>query len=310
MAGIKHLFTLFVYFVPLFLSGQAGTVSDPFTQLKHAWFASSDGIYYFDIGGNSFSTYVESGNGWILMASGDGSTTESSYSSTTALTLQSDKILPSSIFTSTLVTAIRMSASGGPNLPFDVESTDSGVLSNLQNNNTLSDGTNSGDWTGTGTARLARSCAGNSGPLSTHIYHACGNTGNMHWQVGKNTDHEKIVFSNATKNNLNLWIRATQTPLPIELLEFLCIPIRNNKFIQIAWKTASEINCEKFIVQRSKNGQNWESLDSVDGAGTSSTLNSYNLIDPHPLGETSYYRLKQIDFNGSVTFSQIESVHI
>ena len=86
--------------------------------------------------------------------------------------------------------------------------------------------------------------------------------------------------------------------------------ISNNKFIQIAWKTASEINCEKFIVQRSKNGQNWESLDSVDGAGTSSTLNSYNLIDPHPLGETSYYRLKQIDFNGSVTFSQIESVHI
>ena len=175
---------LFVFFIAIqssmLLFSQTGTSGDPYTSLGQAWFVPSNGIYHFNIGGTTFSTYVESGNGWILVASGSSSTTESSYATSTSLTLQSDSILPSSIYTSTLITDVRMNATSGPSTPFDVQSSNSGVLGNLQNDRTLSAGTNSANWTGTGTARLARNCAGGNVSLSLRIYHACGMTGNLH----------------------------------------------------------------------------------------------------------------------------------
>ena len=64
------------------------------------------------------------------------------------------------------------------------------------------------------------------------------------------------------------------------------------------------------IVLRSKNGFDWENLLEIDGAGNSSTLLSYQSIDPSPYNGVSYYRLKQTDFNGQFEYSQIRSVQI
>ncbi|MBL4657154.1 MAG: hypothetical protein JKX73_04080, partial [Flavobacteriales bacterium] len=188
--------------------GQNGTFGNPFVTLSQASLVPSNGIYYFNIGGTPFSTYVEAGNGWILIASGEASTTESFYPTTTALSLQSDLILPSSIYASAQITDVRINSTSGPGIPFDVQSSNPTVLSNLQSNLTLTVGTNNTDWTGTGTARLNRVCIGNTGTLATHIYHACGNFTGLHWQIGQFTAHEKIIYNNGTKNDLNLWIRA------------------------------------------------------------------------------------------------------
>lgn len=73
---------------------QTGTLSDPHTALGQAWHVPASGMYYFSIGATTFATYVESGTGWILVASGSGVTDESSYPTTTTLSLQSDQILP------------------------------------------------------------------------------------------------------------------------------------------------------------------------------------------------------------------------
>lgn len=291
------------------LFGQTGTSGDPYTSLGQAWHVPSSGIYHFNIAGTIFSTYVESGNGWVLAASGSSSTTESSYATASTLTLQSDAILPSSIYTSVLITDVRMNATSGPNIPFDVQSSNPTVLGNLQNDRTLSFGTNSGNWTGTGTARLARSCASRNASLSSKIYHACGNAGNMHWQVGQNNDHEKLSLTSGSKNDLNLWIKAASVALPIELLNFTVDAINDYQVI-LDWKTASETNNDFFSIERSKNGFDWENLLEIDGAGNSSTLLSYQSIDPSPYNGVSYYRLKQTDFNGQFEYSQIRSVQI
>ena len=91
---MKFCKVLFLLLVPLCNIAQSGTASDPFTALGQAWNVPASGIYYFSIGATTFSTYVENGNGWILVASGSLATDESIYPVTTNLTLQSDKILP------------------------------------------------------------------------------------------------------------------------------------------------------------------------------------------------------------------------
>jgi hypothetical protein len=307
--NIKLLMLLMALHSAIHLFGQTGSSGDPYTSLGQAWHVPSSGIYHYNIAGTIFSTYVESGNGWVLAASGSSSTAESSYATTSTLTLQSDAILPSSIYTSVLITDVRMNATSGPNIPFDVQSSNPTVLGNLQNDRTLSFGTNSGNWTGTGTARLARSCAGRNASLSSKIYHACGNAGNMHWQVGQNNDHEKLALTSGSKNDLNLWIKAASVALPIELLNFTVDAINDYQVI-LDWKTASETNNDFFTIERSKNGFDWENLLEIDGAGNSSTLLSYQSIDPSPYNGVSYYRLKQTDFNGQFEYSQIRSVQI
>lgn len=97
-------------------------------------------------------------------------------------------------------------------------------------------------------------------------------------------------------------------PLPIELTTFDAVKL--NDKVKITWATSSEINNDYFLVERSLNGTTWESIMSVDGAGNSSTTRNYEELDNNPYTDnTSYYRLKQVDFNGDYQYSDIESVY-
>lgn len=285
--------------------GQEGTVSNPYTSLGNAWYVPSSGIYHFNIDGEIFSTYVEDGNGWVLAVSGNALTDESSYTTTRTLTLQSDAILPKEVYTSSLVTTVRINAS----IPFDVQSSSNGVLSNLQNDRTLSVNTNHTNWTGTGTEKLQRSCAGNNFSLSTHIYHACGEGNNFHWQVGKSDSHEKVNFSSSDKNDLNLWIRASAVPLPIELLDFKANSI-DHETVVLEWQTASETNNAYFTIERSVDGVLWEEVARVDGAGSSVNVLGYVAYDYNLSSGVYYYRLKQTDFKGQFSYAHVVSVHV
>ncbi len=96
----------------------------------------------------------------------------------------------------------------------------------------------------------------------------------------------------------------TTSVLPIELLQFSAI--FNKDQVDIFWSTASEINNEKFIIERSKDGFEWQEIISVSGAGNSSSIQEYYEIDQEPLSGVSYYRLTQIDFDGrSETFNVV-----
>ncbi len=90
------------------------------------------------------------------------------------------------------------------------------------------------------------------------------------------------------KNNANM-------PLPVELISFsgTC----TDKGTELTWQTASESNNDYFIVQRSRDGQNWEDLTTVSGNGNSTQLIDYDWLDEAGFGDM-YYRLTQVDFNG------------
>ncbi|MBT8196010.1 MAG: T9SS type A sorting domain-containing protein [Bacteroidia bacterium] len=96
-------------------------------------------------------------------------------------------------------------------------------------------------------------------------------------------------------------------PLPIELIHFDAI--LNDDRVDVLWTTASEINNDYFVVERSANKTDFEQLTIIDGAGNSNTEIEYKTIDFHPLNGKSYYRLKQVDFNGIYTYSEIVEVN-
>lgn len=93
--------------------------------------------------------------------------------------------------------------------------------------------------------------------------------------------------------------------LPIELL-FFDAKCKNNK-VDISWATASEKNNDFFTLERSQDGLKWNVIQLIDGSGNSNETLNYTFTDNDPLLETSFYRLKQTDYDGNFEFSDIIS---
>lgn len=98
------------------------------------------------------------------------------------------------------------------------------------------------------------------------------------------------------------------SPLPISLISFEAHI--NNDNVQLNWSTATEINNDFFTIEKSNDGKNWEVVSTVDGAGNSSQLVEYFDTDYNPFDGTSYYRLKQTDFNGRFSYSNVVPVNL
>ena len=96
------------------------------------------------------------------------------------------------------------------------------------------------------------------------------------------------------------------TVLPVELTAFTAT-LRNAK-VNLAWSTASEKNSKGFEVQRSQNGKDFATLQFVAGQGTTSSTTNYAAVDAQPFGGTSYYRLKQVDHDGTFAYSPVAVV--
>lgn len=94
--------------------------------------------------------------------------------------------------------------------------------------------------------------------------------------------------------------------LPVELVRFTA---RNSgATVQLQWLTASEMQNDYFAVERSSNGQAFESIGRVAGHGTTAISTAYSFVDEQPLANVSYYRLKQVDEDGRYSFSAIVAV--
>ncbi|PSR03792.1 MAG: hypothetical protein BRD50_05180, partial [Bacteroidetes bacterium SW_11_45_7] len=97
------------------------------------------------------------------------------------------------------------------------------------------------------------------------------------------------------------------TSQPIELIHFNAE--LNDGKVDLNWTTATEINNDYFTIQRSTNGTDWHDLQRVEGAGNSSSKQTYHAVDHHPQEGVSYYRIKQTDFNGEFSHTGIETVN-
>ncbi len=98
--------------------------------------------------------------------------------------------------------------------------------------------------------------------------------------------------------------------LPVELLSFTASPVQGNQ-VAVDWQTASEINNDYFLVEKSVDGNNFTGIGIVKGSGNSTETRKYRLLDenldPDPI---LYYRLEQFDFDGNNHFSKVIPVRI
>jgi hypothetical protein len=106
---------------------------------------------------------------------------------------------------------------------------------------------------------------------------------------------------------ITLGTKTEINPLPVELTLFSA-ECDNNNNVQLYWTTASEINNDYFEIQRSTDDLAWEVIETVQGAGFSNTTIYYEYLDRENPNANTYYRLRQVDFDGKSKFSDIISI--
>lgn len=119
----------------------------------------------------------------------------------------------------------------------------------------------------------------------------------------------RITLSSSSNNSrwvIDDVIISSSAPLPVELKSFTAEAA--TKGTQLRWATASEKNNAAFEIQRSSTPNEFKTIGRVAGQGTSSRSHSYEWLDAQPLAGLSYYRLRQLDTDGTESFSPVATV--
>src|SRR5690554_2741067 len=124
------------------------------------------------------------------------------------------------------------------------------------------------------------------------------------WSIGNaGTDETPGTYNNALNE---AWLRAMRdpntatcpvTPLPIELLTFEGV-YKDNQ-VNLYWESATELNNDFYSVNHSTDGFNFAEIGIKQGAGTTSSTRTYDMIHRHPSSGINYYQLISSDFNGT-----------
>ncbi len=130
----------------------------------------------------------------------------------------------------------------------------------------------------------------------TITYATISSTFNPITIFGTNTPYLGFTASTGGLSNTQSFCLPV-TLLSVEMTEFKAVCA--DKKSKLSWNTLSERDNDKFILERSCDGVNFELAQIIQGAGNSNTLLSYEYIDPTPCAATTYYRLSQVDLNGA-----------
>ncbi|HYF70557.1 MAG TPA: T9SS type A sorting domain-containing protein [Ohtaekwangia sp.] len=95
-------------------------------------------------------------------------------------------------------------------------------------------------------------------------------------------------------------------PLPVELTDFSAT--LHNDVVNLKWSTATELNNDYFTIERATNLEQFEAVGQVEGKGTTNEAQQYSITDQNPLHGRSYYRLKQTDYDGTITYSNLQVI--
>lgn len=140
-----------------------------------------------------------------------------------------------------------------------------------------------------------------------------GNTNPIYWEP-RNTSvfvGGDYVTSTTTSNPMMLdyiliTLASNTNPLPVELINFK--GICDSLGIYLYWQTASEVNNYGFYLEKSIDAEHWSTVTFIPGNGNSNAIINYSASDFNPSSNNNYYRLKQIDYDGVVTYSHIITV--
>ena len=94
-------------------------------------------------------------------------------------------------------------------------------------------------------------------------------------------------------------------PLPVKLVYFNVTA--EGKKAHLSWQTATEQNSDRFDIERSMDGLHFEKIGSVKAAGNSTAHINYNYFDPGPKKGINYYRLKEVDIDNSLQYSETKT---
>jgi len=119
--------------------------------------------------------------------------------------------------------------------------------------------------------------------------------------IGSGVDTLVVKYGSFYKNIL---IKVEKSePLPITLTSFNAVCTGRSSYIY--WTTATETNNEYFILEHSIDAINFQEVTRIPGAGASIEPNDYEYIDYNATGGDNYYRLIQVDYDGTRTPSEI-----
>lgn len=177
----------------------------------------------------------------------------------------------------------------------------------------LSAGTASNNYNEGAVFGACTSC--NTGAVGTITIDADGyvtNDPNMHvWDAGTDLFTGGIVVDDKddVARDVTPWRGAFERvgALPVELLTFDAW-LGSDEYVYLSWSTATEFNNDYFTVERTVDGLNWEEVCWVKGVGNSSEFQYYEDVDRSPLIGLSYYRLKQVDFDGQYEYSGFRTI--
>jgi hypothetical protein len=115
------------------------------------------------------------------------------------------------------------------------------------------------------------------------------------------------VINNNSLSYITIASTEEVTPLPIELESFetTC----EGPEVTLSWTTISESNNDYFTIERSRDGKTFKSLATIDGNGSTQSINNYHWRDPYPLHGVKYYRLSQTDIDGANTIISTKAIN-
>lgn len=129
---------------------------------------------------------------------------------------------------------------------------------------------------------------------------SCGNP--MNAVSGPMSEYDVALI----RDWINSGANETSASLPVILTNFSAIDIQGE--IELNWTTEVEIGTDKFVIERSQTGQNFEPIAELSSEGSATIGHEYVIRDTKPLIGENYYRLKIIDLDGSYNYSNIRLV--
>jgi hypothetical protein len=304
-----------ILFFPICSFSQNGSPDSPFTGLYQARSVSTPGVYYFNLGGVTFNTYVN--NGWVLVAN-DSAGTTTVLPTVVALSTSIRGVLTGTVlakFTPTV--QLNVTTSDGN---INCISSNAALINRVVFDSALYLGTfnngkaNNASWTGSGQTFVrggGASCVGTS--LGIHLdsvlFWPCGDGNGFHW-IPVGGYHRESFGEGEAPNTVafSLWAQPNAIGLPIVISSFQGALLGNNT-VALDWTTESELNSHFIIVQKSTDGINWSELTKQNAQGNSNLPVSYSATDDHPNYGDNYYRLEEVDIDGTINYSQIILVY-
>lgn len=126
-------------------------------------------------------------------------------------------------------------------------------------------------------------------------------TGDIAFRI--NNDGSATIFVLNTNNGFGAY--STLRPVPVELTSFAASVV--GKEVVLNWTTATESNSKEYQIERSS-GNGWQTIASVEAAGTSTEFRNYSFTDRNAATGKLNYRLKMVDFDGTFEYSNVVNV--